>query len=66
MMKKLTMMMIGLFTVGVARCQAEREKVIDVSQLPKVAGSFVSEHFARSKVAVAKVEDLWRNKGYEV
>ena len=66
MMKKLTMMMIGLFTVGVASCQAEREKVIDVNQLPEVAGNFVSEHFADSRVAVAKMENLWRNKSYEV
>ena len=67
-MKKVTMMMmmISLFAIGVTSCQAGNEKVIDVSQLPKVAGNFVSEHFAGSKVAVAKVEDLWRNKGYEV
>lgn len=67
MMKKLTMMMmIGLFTVGVTSCRADSEKVIDVKQLPEVAENFISEHFADSKVAAAKVENLWRNKGYEV
>lgn len=64
-MKKLVFLLVCLFTLqSVAR--ADDDKPIQVTQMPQTAQQFIKQHFADSKVALAKMESDFLYKSYEV
>lgn len=63
-MKKLVFLFVCLFALQVAR--ADNDKPIQVNQMPQQAQQFIKEHFSDSKVALAKVENDFLNKSYDV
>lgn len=65
-MKKLTFILLCVFTVCVISLRADNDKPIQVNQLPAVAQQFIKQHFANRKVALAKVETEFLSKKYEV
>lgn len=46
--------------------QAGKDTPIRISQLPKVAQQTIKAHFAKNKVAMAKMETEWFDKSYDV
>lgn len=65
-MKKLTFILVCLFSVCFTTLRADNEKPIPVTQLPDAAQQFIKQHFADRKVALAKVETEFMSKSYEV
>lgn len=65
-MKKLTFILVCLFTLCAATLSADNEKPIQVSQLPAAAQQFIKQHFAERQVALAQVETEFRTKTYTV
>lgn len=65
-MKKLTFLLVCLFTLCTSVLRADNEKPIQVSQLPATAQQLIKQHFADRKVALAKVETELMSKSYEV
>lgn len=64
-MKKLVFLLVCLFTLqNVAH--ASDDKPIQITQLPQTAQQFIKQHFADSKVALAKMENDFLYKSYEV
>lgn len=64
-MKKLLFLFVCLFTLQTA-VHADDDKPIQVNQMPQTAQQFIKQHFADSKVALAKVESDLLSKSYEV
>lgn len=65
-MKKLTFILVCLFTLCAATLSADNEKPIQVSQLPAAAQQFIKQYFAERQVALAQVETEFRTKTYTV
>jgi len=65
-MKKLLFTLIGLFMMCATATFAGNEKTIKVTQLPLTSQQFINRHFAKSKVALAKMESGIFTKSYEV
>lgn len=65
-MKKLTFILVCLFTLCAATISADNEKPIQVSQLPAAAQQFIKQHFADRQVALAQVETKLISKSYNV
>ena len=65
-MKRLTFLLVCLFTLCATTLRADNEKPIQVSQLPAAAQQFIKQHFADRKVALAKVDTELMSKSYEV
>ena len=65
-MKRLTFLLVCLFTLCATTLRADNEKPIQVSQLPAAAQQFIKQHFADRKVALVKVETELMSKSYEV
>lgn len=64
-MKKLVFLFVCLFTLQTV-ARADDDKPIQVSQMPQAAQQFVRQYFANSKVALAKMENDFFYKSYEV
>ncbi len=64
-MKKLLFLFVCLFTLQTV-VKADDDKPIQVTQMPKAAQQFIKQHFADSKVALAKMENDLLSKSYEV
>lgn len=64
-MKKLMLVFVSLFALQTV-AMADNDKPIQVSQMPQQAQIFVKKHFANNKVALAKMENDFFNKSYEV
>lgn len=64
-MKKLVFLLVCLFTLQTV-AHADNDKPIQVTQMPQQAQQFIKQHFADSKVALAKMESDFLNKSYEV
>ncbi len=64
-MKKLLFLFVCLFTLQTV-AKADDDKPIQVTQMPKTAQQFIKQHFADSKVALAKMENDLLSKSYEV
>ena len=64
-MKKLLFLFVCLFTLQTV-VKADDDKPIQVTQMPKTAQQFIKQHFADSKVALAKMENDLLSKSYEV
>lgn len=64
-MKKLVFLLVCLFTLQTV-ARADDDKPIQVTQMPQSAQQFIKQHFADSKVALAKMENDFFYKSYEV
>lgn len=64
-MKKVLLILACLFMVN-ATVLADREKSIQISELPTAAQTFIKEHFSDLKVALAKMESGLLDKSYDV
>ena len=64
-MKKLVFLLVCLFTLQTV-ARADDDKPIQVTQMPQPAQLFIKQHFADSKVALAKMESDFFYKSYEV
>lgn len=64
-MKKLVFLLVCLFALQTIM-YADDNKPIQVSQMPQPAQQFIRQHFADSKVALAKIENDFFDKSYEV
>lgn len=64
-MKKLVFLLVCLFTLHTV-ARADDDKPIQVTQMPQTAQQFIKQHFADSKVALAKMESDFLYKSYEV
>ncbi len=64
-MKKLVFLLVCLFTLQTV-ARADDDKPIQVTQMPQPAQQFIKQHFADSKVALAKMESDFFYKSYEV
>ena len=54
-MKKLVFLLVCLFTLQTV-ARADDDKPIQVTQMPQPAQQFIKQHFADSKVALAKID----------
>lgn len=64
-MKKLVFLLVCLFTLQTI-ARADDDKPIQVTQMPQQAQQLIKQHFADSKVALAKMESDFLYKSYEV
>ena len=64
-MKKLVLLLVCLFTLQTV-ARADDDKPIQVTQMPQPVQQFIKQHFADSKVALAKMESDFFYKSYEV
>ena len=64
-MKKLVFLLVCLFTLQTV-ARADDYKPIQVTQIPQPAHQFIKQHFADSKVALAKMESGVFYKSYDV
>ena len=62
-MKKLVFLLVCLFTLQTV-ARADDDKPIQVTQMPQPAQQFIKQHFADSKVALAKMESDFFYKSY--
>ncbi|MDE5637766.1 MAG: PepSY-like domain-containing protein [Alistipes sp.] len=65
-MKRLKTILTGLLLFATAAANADNDRPIQTSQLPKAAQQFIERHFADRKVALAKMETDFVKKSYEV
>lgn len=64
-MKKLSLLLVSLFSLlSVAR--ADTDKPIQINQLPDKAQTFIKQHFANQSVSLAKEENDFFDKSYDV
>lgn len=63
MMKKLLFLFISMFALT---AYADNDKPIKVAEMPKEAQQFINAHFANRQVAMAKVEESFMDRSYEV
>ena len=64
-MKKLVFLLVCLFTLQTV-ARADDDKPIQVTQMPQPAQLFIKQHFPKNKVALAKMENDFFYKSYEV
>ena len=64
-MKKIVFLFVSLFVMNLVAF-ADNNKPIQVTDMPKAAQEFVKSHFADQSVAVAKVENDFMSKSYDV
>lgn len=65
-MKKLMILLAGLFLCSAPVAYADNDKPITVDQLPEKAQQFIRQHFANEKVSLAKSERDFLEVTYEV
>lgn len=65
-MKKLRTLLIAMLSFAAAAAYADNESPIRIDQLPQQAQQFIKQHFAGSKVLLAKVENDFPGKSYDV
>lgn len=64
-MKRFLILLVCVFGLQTL-VKADNEKLIQISQLPATAQQFIQNHFAGSTVAVAKMNDDYFDKSYDV
>ena len=65
-MKKILLILVAVFSVGVFVAIADNEKIIDKSQLPVQAQQFIDSHFAGADLLYAKEDSYILFSSYEV
>ncbi len=64
-MKKFLILFVCLFTLQTI-ARADDDKPIQISQMPQKAQLFIKQHFADSNIAIAKVENDFLQKSYDI
>ena len=64
-MKKTLFLLVSLFVMNLVAF-ADNDKPIQVTEMPKAAQTFIKSHFADQSVAIAKLENDFMNKSYDV
>ncbi len=65
-MKKILLILVAVFSVGVFSAAADNDKLINKSQLPKPAQEFIDAHFAGADLLYAKEDCNILFNSYEV
>ena len=65
-MKKILLILVAVFSVGVLVAVADNEKLIDKSRLPIPAQQFIDSHFAGADLLYAKEDSYILFSSYEV
>ena len=65
-MKKLLIILVSIFTLGVFALHADNDKPISFNELPQTTQQFITKYFPTSKVALAKVEKELMSVTYDV
>ncbi len=65
-MKKILLILVAIFSVGIFSAQADNDKLIDKKQLPEAAQQFIDAHFAGIGITYAKEEWHILFSSYEV
>lgn len=65
-MKKVLFLLVTLLTMSVSTLRADDDKPIQLNQMPQAAQTFIKNHFKHAKVALAKMDDGFLSKSYEV
>lgn len=65
-MKKVIFALVCVFTLFATALRADDDRVIAVNKLPQAAQTLLKTHFAKAKVAIAKVESDFLDKTYDV
>ena len=65
-MKKILLILVAVFSVGIFAAVADNDKLINKSQLPKPAQEFIDAHFAGIGITYAKEEWHILFSSYEV
>ena len=65
-MKKILLILVAIFSVGVLAASADNEKLINKSKLPAQAQKFLDKHFAGIDIVYAKEECNILLSSYEV
>ena len=65
-MKKILLILVAIFSVGVIAASADNDKLIDKSQLPLQAQQFIEAHFAGVDMIYAKEDSNIFFNSYEV
>ena len=65
-MKKILLILVAVFSVGILAAVADNDKIINKSQLPKPAQEFIDAHFAGVELLYAKEDCNVLFSSYEV
>ena len=65
-MKKILLILVAVFSVGIFVAVADNDKIINKSQLPKAAQEFIDTHFAGVELLYAKEDCNVLFSSYEV
>ncbi len=65
-MKKILLILIAVFSIGIFAAAADNDKLINKSQLPKAAQEFIDAHFAGVDLLYAKEDCNILFNSYEV
>ena len=65
-MKKIIIIALAVFSLGILTANADNNRIITVSQLPKKAQQFISQHFDGAKTTYVKEEREFIENSFEV
>lgn len=65
-MKKILVLILATFIMGVCRLYADNDKLITKERLPLISQQFVDKHFATQKVSYVKLERDFLEKNYKI
>lgn len=65
-MKKIIIIALAVFTLGIITAKADNDRLIAKENLPKKAQQFIDSNFKNSKITYVKDESYFLEKSYEV
>lgn len=65
-MKKILVIILAVFSIGVITAKADNDRVISKENLPVKAQQFVNAHFSGSKISYVKEERDFFDRSYEI
>ncbi len=65
-MKKIFVIILAVFSLGVITAKADNDRVITKNELPVKAQQFVNAHFPTSKISYVKEERDFFDRNYEI
>ena len=65
-MKKIIIVALALFTIGIVTASADKNRIIAKENLPQKSQQFITTHFGDMKISYVKEERDFLEKSYEV
>ena len=65
-MKRILVLLVCVFSFSMASSACTSDKPVQVNQLPAAAQSFIKKHFPNAQVSLAKVDNDFLDKSYDV